>query len=902
MKSFSEKQSIPIKSVFTKTSDTLDRVFAKFDFSKRNSKIEGKNGVVFEQDNVEAPKEWSDTAVCIVASKYFRGRLGSDERETSVKQLISRVVNTITEWGVLDNYLNDDQSKSNFRNELAYILTSQRAAFNSPVWFNLGNEKEPQCSACFINSIEDTMESILELVKTEGMIFKNGSGAGVNLSPIRGKEEFLSQGGKASGPISFMKAYDASAGAIKSAGRTRRAAKLIQLNIDHPDIVEFITCKKSEEDKARKLVEAGYDNAIDGEAYASIFFQNANHSVRVTNKFMEAVNKCESWPLISRKTGEIIATIDADKLFNLIVENAHACGDPGLQFDDAANDWNTCPHDGRINSSNPCAEFMFLDDSACNLASINLMKFLDDDNKFLIQEFIHTVEILILAQDILIDRASYPTEKIKANSIKFRPLGLGYTNLGAFLMSNGLAYDSDGGREYAAVIAALMTGVAYRRSSEIARQLEPFKGYQKNAAAINSVIKQHHNVFFNINYKNLTYNIDIFNITAEIWRKLVSFGHNNGYRNSQVTLLAPTGTISFMMDCSTTGIEPDISLLKVKKLVGGGVLTYENQYIKRALKTLEYSNNEIERSIEYLKEHGTFADHDERVSPLTGEHSEVFDCAIKCEGGYSISWKGHVLMLAEVQPFLSGSISKTVNVSKDATLEDISDIYKTAWSLGLKAISVYRDGCKESQPMTSGSKKEKLYSASNNDKQIKLNLTSEEIIGRQKMPQSRNSLTHKINIAGHEGYITAGMYNDGRLGEIFICMAKTGSTVSGLLDAFATSTSIALQYGVPFKVLRDKFIRTRFEPSGFTSNSNIQGIATSVLDYIFKWLDFEFPSGIRVEKLTESKLKDHPIIIKKFKNTKISSSGLPCSDCGDIMQPNGNCHVCPTCGTTNGCG
>jgi ribonucleoside-diphosphate reductase alpha chain len=905
--------SIEVKRVFTESIDSLNDVFSRLSWSKKNCKIEGKDGVVFEQNNVEAPHDWSDTSVNITASKYFRGRLGTPERENSVKQLITRIVDTIGAWGSEDGYFADTETEIRFCNELAYILVSQRAAFNSPVWFNVGVEKEPQCSACFINSVEDTMESILELTKTEGMIFKNGSGAGVNVSNIRGKNEYLSGGGLASGPLSFMKGFDTFAGAIKSGGRTRRAARIVLMNINHPDIVDFINCKRTEEDKARKLVDAGYDNAIDGEAYASVFHQNANHSVRVTDEFMRAVETGEDWPLISRKTGENMGHIKADKLFNFIVENAHACGDPGLQFDNAANNWNTCSTSGRINSSNPCAEFMFLDNSACNLASINLMKFLDDKGKFLIEEFIQVVEIMILAQDIIIDRASYPTGKIKYNSINFRPLGLGYTNLGAFLMCNALPYDSEDGRNYAAVITALMTGVAYRRSSEIARQVGAFHKYQENVTSMKCVIEKHSDYVNDINYKSPPYNIDLLNITREIWNKLRY--SNVFYRNAQVTLLAPTGTISFMMGAATTGIEPDISLLKVKKLVGGGILKYENQYIERALKVLKYSEEETRQVIEYLKDHGTLADADGYVSPLPEEHFEVFNCALEDQAGVCINWSGHIMMLASVQPFLSGSISKTVNIPKTATTKVISNIYKTAWKMGLKAISIYRDGCKESQPMESGSKKETeklildemIKKAGNTVEEILIDsnkIEMEQVIGRKKMPETRESITHKINIAGHEGYITAGMYDDGRLGEIFICMAKTGSTVSGLLDAFATSTSIAFQYGVPFEVLKDKFIRTRFEPSGFISNPDLPGVATSVLDYIFRWLEIEFPGGIRRNKVVidESILKDHPIHLKKYKDSKISfDSGPPCTDCGSIMQPNGNCHICPTCGTTNGC-
>jgi len=875
-----------VKRLFTERGEWLDRVFeGAGPWKRRDARIEGKGGVVFEQTGVEAPENWSQMAVNVVASKYLRGRLGTPEREDSVRGLIERVVRTIADWGLADGYFEVGEDRGAFEAELAHLLVTQRAAFNSPVWFNVGVEERPQCSACFINHVKDTMESILDLAKTEGMIFKYGSGAGVNLSNLRGREEQLSTGGTASGPISFMKGYDAFAGVIKSGGRTRRAAKIVSLNVDHPDIVEFVKCKRAEEEKARALVRAGYGEGIDGEAYASVFFQNANHSIRVTDAFMRAADAGERWPLIARKTGEEVGEVNARELLDLIAETSHACGDPGLQFDDAANRWHTCPTDGRINASNPCSEFMFLDESACNLASINLLKFLDSGGGFLIDHFTHAVETLILAQEILVDRASYPTKGIHENSRTFRPLGLGYANLGATLMARGLPYDSEAGREFAAGVTALMTGVAYRRAAEIAAVKGPFVGYAANAAAMRGVIDRHRTA---IQEEYALAPVDLVVRAREAWDEAVELGGEHGFRNAQTTLLAPTGTIAFMMDCDTTGIEPDLALLKTKKLVGGGEMTYENRAVDRALLRLGYPVGDMKRAVRQLRETGRLD------GVVREEHLPVFDCALPDTAGRSIPWEGHVRMLGAVQPFLSGSISKTVNLPADATVEDVKAVYDLSWHLGLKSIAIYRDGSKESQPLETKVKKK---NGNGNKRTLDLAWTPpEKVIGRRKLPGTRRSLTHKIDVAGHEGYVTAGMHDDGRLGEIFVVMAKTGSTVSGLLDAWATSTSIALQYGAPFEVLKEKFVRTRFEPAGYSSNQEI-GLTTSVLDYIFRWLEIEFPDGVRRGERTPSiEVEEVP------SNRHRHVSGPPCSNCGSIMEPNGACHRCPTCGTTNGCG
>ena len=845
--------------------------FDEVEWEMRTASIQNEKGkVIFEQRNVEVPKDWTQTATNIVASKYFHGKLGTPERESSVRQLISRVADTIAQWGVEGGYFRSEEDAKNFHDELTHILVRQKAAFNSPVWFNCGlwhkyhrssqasgwywdpatggikKETEayrhPQCSACFINSVQDNLESILNLAKTEGMLFKWGSGTGTNLSPLRSSVEALSGGGVASGPLSFMKGYDAFAGVIKSGGKTRRAAKMVILNIDHPDIEEFIECKAKEERKAWALVDAGYDSAIDGEAYSSIFFQNANNSVRVSDEFMKAVVEDKDWATRHISTGEVAKTYRARDLMKMIAEAAWQCGDPGMQFDTTINKWHTSKATAPINASNPCSEYMFLDDSACNLASLNLMKFLTPDGKFDVESFKHAVDIMITAQEILVDNASYPTERIAKNSHDFRPLGLGYANLGALLMANGLPYDSDGGRDFSAAITALMHGEAYLQSSRIAGGT----GALRRASRVNrdsflGVISMHRQSLQHINARNVPENL--WEAAKKTWDECLASGMKYGYRNAQVTVLAPTGTIGFMMDCDTTGIEPDLALVKYKKLVGGGLIKIVNNVVPTALLKLGYTDQEASEIVNYIDQHGTI----EGAPHLKAEHLPVFDCSLKpANGKRSIHYMGHVRMMAAVQPFLSGAISKTVNMPEEATAEEIASVYTEGWRLGLKAIAIYRDGSKRSQPLnTSDAKPKKEAEASEPEAQktrprtVKTRTPSARKPIATSCPMSARAITHKFAVGQHEGYLTVGLYEDGQPGEIFITMAKEGSTVSGLMDSFATAVSLALQYGVPLKVLCDKFSHTRFEPSGWTPNPEIR-YAKSVMDYIFRWLAFKF--------------------------------------------------------------
>jgi ribonucleoside-diphosphate reductase alpha chain len=802
--------------------------FDTVEWERRTAVIAGERGeVVFEQKDVEVPAFWSQLATNVVASKYFRGQIGTPEREHSVRQVIGRVVETLTRWGREMGYFASEQDAEAFRDELKHLLLYQYAAFNSPVWFNVGIEPRPQCSACFIVSVEDTMESILDLAKTEGMIFKFGSGSGSNLSRIRGSKEYLSGGGRASGPVSFMRGFDAFAGVIKSGGKTRRAAKMVVLNIDHPDIVDFIECKAKEEKKAWALIEAGYDPGFDtpGGAYDSVFFQNANHSVRVTDEFMRAVEQDGEWCTYARTTGAVMGRYRARELFRKIAEAAWVCGDPGLQFHDTTNKWHTVKNSGSIEASNPCSEFVFLNDTSCNLASLNLMKFRLPDGRFDVEAFRAAVCILITAQEIIVDNSAYPTERICDNSHNFRPLGLGYANLGALLMSLGLPYDSDVGRAYAAIITAIMHGEAYRQSAMIARDCgAPFPGFALNREPMLEVMRMHADA---LNQIPSEYVPDYLLQTArEIYQEMLQLGEQYGYRNAQVTVLAPTGTISFMMDCDTTGIEPDIALVKYKTLVGGGMLKIVNTTVPLALQQLGYSPEQIEAITRYIDEHDTI----EGAPYLKEEHLPVFDCAFRpAKGTRSLAPMAHVKMMAAVQSFLSGAISKTVNVPNDATPEDIEQIYMQAWKMGLKAIAIYRDGSKRTQPLSTKKPSEQ---------ESQLPVPTERPV-RRHLPDERRSITHKFSIAGHEGYITVGMYEDGTPGEIFITMAKEGSVISGLMDAFATAISLALQYGVPLEKLVEKFSYTRFQPSGFTNNPQIP-VATSIVDYIFRWLGMKF--------------------------------------------------------------
>jgi len=869
----------------------------------RTAAITSESGeVIFEQKNVEVPKSWSMTATNIVASKYFHGKRGTPERESSVRQLVGRVASTITEWGSEGGYFASEHIAAIFHDELVHLLLNQMMAFNSPVWFNCGIEPNPQCSACFINSVEDTMSSILELAKTEGMLFKWGSGTGSNLSPIRSSKEQLSGGGIASGPVSFMKGFDAFAGVIKSGGKTRRAAKMVILNAGHPDIVEFINSKANEEKKAWVLLDNGYDGGVDGEAYSSIFFQNANHSVRVTDEFMQAVLNDGNWTTHAIVTGEPVETYKAPELMRRIAESAYICGDPGMQYDTTINRWHTSKNTAPINASNPCSEYMFLDDSACNLASLNLMKFSEKNGRFDIEAFRKAIDITITAQEIIVGFASYPTKKIEINSYDYRPLGLGYANLGALLMSQGIAYDSDYGRDYAAAISAIMTGEAYLQSAKISGELGPCAGFDVNSKPFLDVMRMHRDAVRRIKRNNVPG--EMYDAAWQVWSDAVDLGILHGYRNAQATVLAPTGTIGFMMDCDTTGIEPDLALVKYKKLVGGGTIKIVNNTVAQALGKLGYDDPQVKAIVDYVNEKGTI----EGSPELKPDHLPVFDCAFKpANGTRSIHYMGHLKMMGAVQPFISGAISKTVNLPSSVTVEEIQQAYIEAWRLGLKAVAVYRDGSKRTQPLST--------SAS----ETKRGVVVESRPVRRHLPVERHSITHKFAVAGHEGYLTIGMYEDGTPGEIFIVMAKEGSTLSGVMDSFATTCSMALQYGVPLKVLVDKFSHTRFEPSGFTSNPQVP-YAKSIMDYIFRYLASKFlPSeeamalGVQVEEppLTNLTVSAPPRIAsapaaappaKKSALVDIEDRDAPvCFECGSLMVRNGACYKCLNCGSTSGC-
>jgi ribonucleoside-diphosphate reductase alpha chain len=807
--------------------------FDEVEWELRAALIGNERGeLVFEQRDVEIPRSWSQQATNIVVSKYFRGQIGAPEREHSVKQLIGRVVNTITAWAKAGRYFASDADLQAFSDDLKHILVYQKAAFNSPVWFNCGFEKAPQCSACFINSVQDTMDSILSLARTEGMLFKFGSGTGTNLSPIRSSKELLAGGGTASGPVSFMKGYDAFAGVIKSGGKTRRAAKMVILNADHPDIVEFINCKVEEEKKAWALIDAGYDGSFTGPAYSSVFFQNSNNSVRVTDEFMRAVLDDSTWDTHAVRDGAVLDTYKARELMELIAAGTHICGDPGMQFDTTINEWHTCPETDRIHASNPCSEYMFLNDSACNLSSINLMKFVKEDGEFDVISYKAAIRTLITAQEIIVDYASYPTPSIEKNSHAYRPLGLGYANLGALLMSRGLPYDSDGGRDYSAALTALMTGEAYAQSARIARDCGgPFSGYEKNREPFLRVMRKHRDAMRDVNGRNVP--SDLYQTAKASWDDAVDLGEQFGYRNAQATVLAPTGTIGFMMDCDTTGVEPDIALVKYKKLVGGGLMKIVNQTVPMALKKLGYAPSQIDAIIDYIDKNETI----EGAPELKESHLPVFDCAFKAaKGQRSIHYMGHIKMMGATQPFISGAISKTVNVPKDATVEEIMQGYIQSWKLGAKAISIYRDGSKRTQPLNTSKDKTPAEIA----QAAAASLVTAPV--RHKLPDERHAITHKFDIAGHEGYITVGLFENGQPGEIFLVMAKEGSTISGFADAFAQAISYALQYGVPLQVLVDKFSHVRFEPSGMTRNPEIR-FAKSIVDYIFRWLASKFLSA-----------------------------------------------------------
>ena len=883
-----------------------------------------KGKVVFEQRDVEIPRAWSQQATNIVVSKYFRGQLGAPEREHSVKQLIGRVVDTITGWARSNKYFASEDALQSFSGELKHLLVYQKAAFNSPVWFNCGFEKAPQCSACFINSVQDTMDSILTLARTEGMLFKFGSGTGSNLSAIRSSRELLAGGGTASGPVSFMKGYDAFAGVIKSGGKTRRAAKMVILNADHPDVAEFIGCKVEEEKKAWALIDAGYDGSFTGPAYASVFFQNSNNSVRVTDDFMRAVLDDGEWQTKAVTSGEPVDTYKARDLMRMIAEGTWVCGDPGMQFDTTVNDWHTCSTTARINASNPCSEYMFLDDSACNLSSINLMKFLKDNGELDVAAFKAACRTLITAQEIIVPNSSYPTKAIERNSHDYRPLGLGYANLGALLMSRGLPYDSDEGRAYSAAITAVMTGEAYAQSARVARDHGgPFAGYEKNRDSFLGVMRKHRDAVSEINQRFVP--ADLHAAAKQAWDEALELGEDFGYRNAQATVLAPTGTIGFMMDCDTTGVEPDIALVKYKKLVGGGLMKIVNGTVPMALERMGYTKPEIEAIVHYIDENETI----EGAPFLKDEHLPVFDCAFKAtQGKRSIHYMGHIRMMGATQPFISGAISKTVNVPTEATIEDIEQAYIESWRLGAKAVSIYRDGSKRTQPLNTS----KAGVADTRNAGAEIREVVREVVKvvetprRRKLPDERHSITHKFDIAGHEGYITVGLFEDGTPGEIFLVMAKEGSTISGFADAFAQAISYALQYGVPLQALVDKFSHARFEPSGMTKNPEVR-FAKSIVDYIFRWMATKFlsteaqfragvnlreepaaaptepvaPSAPRVTIAPQAAHQEAKPRGSAFAAMQNQTDAPPCSMCGSIMIRSGSCYKCSNCGTTSGC-
>ncbi len=869
------------------------------EWERRDAVIESHSGgLVFEQADVEFPVSWSQRATNIVASKYFHGQLGTPDRESSLKQLIGRVVGAMTQWGIDGDYFASDEDAEVFSDELTHLLLHQMVAFNSPVWFNIGVAGErQQASACYINHVADKMESILDLAKTEGLIFKFGSGAGVNLSRLRGSTEHLSGGGIASGPVSFMKGFDAFAGVIKSGGKTRRAAKMIILDIDHPDIVEFIECKGAEERKAWALISAGYDPSLDGEAYASVFFQNANHSVRVSDAFMEAVENNADWTTVGRVEGKPVGSHKARELLHKIANETWQCGDPGMQYDDTINRWHTCKATDRIYGSNPCSEYMFLDETACNLASLNLLQFQQEDGTFDVQSFRKAVDTVFTAMEIVVGYADYPTEKITKNSHDYRPLGLGYANLGALLMHQGLPYDSEEGRTYSAAITAIMTGEAYAQSARIAEVKGPFAGYPANTEAMIGVTRMHRDAAYDMDDASLPSSMS--RAARHVWDRAVDLGEEHGYRNSQASVLAPTGTISFMMDCDTTGVEPDLALVKHKRLVGGGTLKIINESVPAALRKLGYNRDQVERIVEHINTTSTI----EGSADLRDEHLPVFDCAFRPPNGdRSIHHSGHLTMLAATQPFISGAISKTINMPADTTVDDVGDAYMEAWKLGLKAVAIYRDGSKRSQPLATTALQSQGQAA------------EPGAPVRRRLADERNSVTHKFSIAGHKGYITVGLYEDGQPGEVFITMAKQGSTISGLMDSFASMTSFALQYGVPLRFLVQKCVNARFEPSGYTGNPEIR-FAKSITDYIFRWMAGRFLTEAERQQLglgSEEAAAPAPMEATDVNTTTSTATAdvygfVPptdaplCAECGSLMVANGSCHKCMNCGSTSGC-
>ncbi|EMI21935.1 vitamin B12-dependent ribonucleotide reductase [Rhodopirellula maiorica SM1] len=976
---------LKIDSVFCP--DDGETPFATTRWELRSATIKDESGsALFEQNDCEIPASWTQLATNVVVSKYFYGDpKNPGERERSVRQLIHRVTRTITDWGLEDGYFDSPEDGERFYRDLTWLCLHQHGAFNSPVWFNVGlhaqynvvgskcnwhwNEAEqdtaqpenpyeyPQGSACFIQSVDDNMEDIMRLACSEAMLFKFGSGTGTDLSTIRSQREKLSGGGTPSGPLSFMRVYDSIAGVVKSGGKTRRAAKMQSLKVWHPDVLEFVECKWNEEKKAHALIREGYESNFNGEAYGSVCFQNANLSVRVTDDFMESVRDNKRWQTrwVSDKITEAAPEYDARELLNKMAECAWHCGDPGVQYDTTINKWHTCPNSGAINASNPCSEYMFLDDTACNLASINLMKFVSKtDGTFNVERFRAASRLFFIAQEILVDHASYPTEPIARNSHKYRPLGLGYSNLGSVIMTSGLAYDSDAARGLCGSLTALLHGEANRTSAEIAGVVGPFEGYAANEEPMLGVMQMHREACDQIHDDGPA---ELKEAARELWDEVLKIGEKYGFRNAQATVLAPTGTISFMMDCDTTGIEPDIALVKYKQLAGGGMLKIVNQTVRYGLEKLGYDEAQIEGILAFIDENDTI----EGAPDLDPEHLKVFDCAFKPNGGVrSIAWQAHVTMMAAAQPFLSGAISKTVNMPTDVTAKDIADAYFWGWELGLKAIAIYRDGSKQSQPLNTKKSDEKGAAES----ATTITKTIEKVVfkpRRERLQDTRQSLTHKFSIAGHEGYLCVGLYPDGRPGEIFITMAKEGSTIGGIMDSFGTALSIALQYGVPLEVLVNKFSHTRFEPMGMTSNKDIR-IAKSVVDYIARWLGLTFmsghgdysPSAITSEEGDKTSNGNGPVVASPNRVTQelkedagaavaiveratflasLQDSGVSsgtsngnghshaeptaasqeqqfarfqidapsCDNCGSITVRNGNCYLCHNCGNSMGC-
>src|SRR5690242_14695519 len=878
--------------------------FEEVEWELRDALIPGKDKPVFEQKGVEFPKFWSQTATNIVAQKYFRGRMGSPDRESSVKQMIGRIVETVGTWGRDGGYFADEDDAQTFEAELKAILVNQLASFNSPVWFNVGFEEKPQCSACFILSIDDSMDAILDWIRREGIIFRGGSGSGVNLSRLRSSKEQLSKGGYASGPVSFMRGADASAGTIKSGGKTRRAAKMVVLDVDHPDILEFVWCKAHEEEKARVLEAAGYDMSLDSPDWASIQYQNANNSVRVSDAFMEAVETDADWNLTARTDGTVVDTIKARKLLHDIAEAAWRCADPGVQYDTTINAWHTLPNTGRINASNPCSEYMSIDDSACNLASLNLMKFRREDGELDVEAFEHACDVVFLAQEILVGNSSYPTPEIDRNAKAYRQLGLGYANLGALLMARGLAYDSDEGRAYAAAITALMTGRAYRKSSEIAKRMGPFAGYRPNAAAMIGVIAKHRAAVGNIANAE-TVPADLLGAARKSWDDALDLGEVYGYRNAQATVLAPTGTISFMMDCDTTGVEPDFSLVKSKKLVGGGEITIVNKTVPLGLEKLGYAPSEVDEIVAFIDERNTVVG----APYVKSEHYPVFDCAV---GDRAIHYRGHVKMMGAIQPFISGAISKTVNLPETATIDEVANLYVEAWELGVKAIAIYRDNCKVAQPLSG-----------KGDKAAQQPLAPAGLVAaprRRRLPEERTEVGRKFRVGDHEGYIHVGLYDDGSPGDIFVDIAKDGTTLQGLMNSLMIAVSMGLQYGVPPEVYVSKLSHLRFEPSGPTNDADIRN-AKSIVDYIFRWFGKKFLDVDQQEEAGILSAEVRAKLADQYANGGSIAAPAPdapapgqtalfnphedaieCNRCGGRMVRAGTCYTCRDCGTSTGCG